>query len=747
METTDRVDASYTNSVQVLDMPKKKKKKKKKRKLEALERETGQPPEDAPLHSPLSSDPPPLVSWQIDSEENPVPRKKSKKKTADKEISDSQDDSSWIALEKELNSEVRVDLGHKKKKKRKRRSSEQDGVCEICVPENPEVTTHFPEATDVEVAEQGYESPPLKKKKKKKKKKAKELLAEEAERSEISSLMTNGKADSAGAQNPNQTDHSDAEGSMELFSSPLLLPETQHDPLFEEEESGAPGSDPPDVANSSVAPKKARKRKKNRSKPPRAKGSGANEDDLAAEENNARDALSPTLCEENHGLRKNTTSTHTDVEEPSSPQHPASETSSLFDDDFLESLSTPAINLESTTKELEEFVPHVRSLSASAVQQLASRDLDRFRRFKKQGIAVRFGKFTKKEDRLLKENIEAFLEETGIDSAEKLLFTHRFPEEKAAINKLKASHLFGVRIAEGIPRPWRLVYYRGRRLFDPQNHKGKYSEEEKQELKKYQAMYGNNWTKISELMCRSSKSVEQKFCDIRSDPKSGHWSEEETEKLIRVVAKVLRPKAKSAGSTQDPKNGNRTLLLDREMLYKGIPWVQIEAEMGTRNWKQCRKKWSSIVTKKLAGGQTARTQSESTRFRIKLIRRLNKLDVEEESEINWEDISSAMGNLPPNYLQSRYYKMKTSYVPFWNRKPFSEIIYYLYKKKLPQLKRRVKERAAVKTAVSAATKDNPGKDAFLFSYFFPDDGQDCPTDDEEETGKAGPDEQEFSHPS
>lgn len=31
---------------------------------------------------------------------------------------------------------------------------------------------------------------------------------------------------------------------------------------------------------------------------------------------------------------------------------------------------------------------------------------------------------------------------TGIDSAEKLLFTSRYPEEKHTINRLKARHLF-----------------------------------------------------------------------------------------------------------------------------------------------------------------------------------------------------------------------------------------------------------------------------------------------------------------
>ncbi|ETE65349.1 Transcription termination factor 1, partial [Ophiophagus hannah] len=102
--------------------------------------------------------------------------------------------------------------------------------------------------------------------------------------------------------------------------------------------------------------------------------------------------------------------------------------------------------LENARKELEEFIPRAKTLSDSAVRQLAKRDLARFRELKKKGLAVRFGVFSQAENNLLTENIEAFLEESGIETSEKLLFSNRFPEEEAEIKRLKCQYLFCERI-------------------------------------------------------------------------------------------------------------------------------------------------------------------------------------------------------------------------------------------------------------------------------------------------------------
>lgn len=43
------------------------------------------------------------------------------------------------------------------------------------------------------------------------------------------------------------------------------------------------------------------------------------------------------------------------------------------------------VDLDVAKQELEEFIPHVRSISDSTVRKMAGRDLMRFKQFKKQG--------------------------------------------------------------------------------------------------------------------------------------------------------------------------------------------------------------------------------------------------------------------------------------------------------------------------------------------------------------------------
>ncbi|XP_062815244.1 transcription termination factor 1 isoform X2 [Anolis carolinensis] len=379
------------------------------------------------------------------------------------------------------------------------------------------------------------------------------------------------------------------------------------------------------------------------------------------------------------------------------PLPPSSEPLEL-DNEFFDCPDIVSQDLESLTRELEEFIPDVRQRSEDFVRQLARRDLLRFRNFKKQGIALKFGKFSRAENERLRRNVEAFLEESGIDSAEKLLFTHRFPEEKAALKKIKGQHLFGIKIAQGIPRPWRLVYYRARKMFDPQNYIGRYSAEELHQLKKYQAQFGNNWKKMSELMGRSSHSLQLKYYDLIAEFNTGPWTKEETQKLVGIVRGFLEAKA-------EPAQKGGPVMLRRESLYKGIPWFRVEEKMGSRWWKQCKSKWLSLITKKMSGGKLRNHGLESLKFRIELIER----------------------NVPPDYTKSRFYMVKTLYVPFWTQKGFSDAIDHLYTETLPKLKARLERKKNL-----PETEERTWKNAFRFSDIFPEEEE----EEEEEEGNV-----------
>ncbi|KFP26413.1 Transcription termination factor 1, partial [Colius striatus] len=343
------------------------------------------------------------------------------------------------------------------------------------------------------------------------------------------------------------------------------------------------------------------------------------------------------------------------------------------------------IDLDTAKQELEEFIPHVRSISDSSIRKMAGRDLARFKEFKKQGIAVKFGRFSQKENNQLRKNIEEFLSISGIDSAEKLLFTSRYPEDRETICRLKVEYHFCEKLSKGIPRPWRLIYYRARKMFDPNNYKGRYTKEEIEKLKKYYALHGNNWKKISEMMSRSNLSVAMKYSEIKSAINYGPWSKEETQKLMCAVEEVIRKRMGDANSLSASDKSNRDLLIDRETLYQKLPWTEIEAKVGTRYWRQCKQKWTTILTHKMTKGQHSSKGPDVLHVKINLIKRLHETKVEDADEVNWEEISNAIGDVPKAYVQAKFYKLKVSCVPFWQKKTFSEIVDYLYEKKLPEL--------------------------------------------------------------
>ncbi|NWW81843.1 TTF1 factor, partial [Climacteris rufus] len=349
------------------------------------------------------------------------------------------------------------------------------------------------------------------------------------------------------------------------------------------------------------------------------------------------------------------------------------------------------MDLDIARQELEEFIPHVRNISDSSIKKMAGRDLTRFKEFKRQGIAVKFGRFTQKENNQIQKNIEEFLLLTGIDSAEKLLFTSRYPEDKDTIHHLKTEYHFCEKISEGVPRPWRLIYYRARKMFDPNNYKGRYTKEEKEKLKKYQALHGNNWKKISELMSRSNLSVAMKFSEIKSAINYGPWTKEETQKLMQAVKEVMRRKlrAEDGSCVSSVDQSSRDLWIDREQLCQHLPWTEIEARVGSRYWRQCKQKWNSILTSKMARGQQLYRGTNGLQAKINLIKRLYETKAEDASEVNWEEVSDAIGDVPRAYVQNKFHRLKVSSVPGWQRKTFSEVIEYLFEKTLPELQEKL----------------------------------------------------------
>ncbi|OWK10819.1 hypothetical protein Celaphus_00005114 [Cervus elaphus hippelaphus] len=269
-----------------------------------------------------------------------------------------------------------------------------------------------------------------------------------------------------------------------------------------------------------------------------------------------------------------------------------------------------------------------------------------------EGVTIKFGKFSVKENQQLERNVQEFLSLTGIENADKLLYTDRYPEEKSVITDLKRKYAFRVHIGKGIARPWKLVYYRAKKMFDVNNYKGRYSKGDTEKLKIYQSLHGNDWKKIGEMVSRSSLSVALKFSQISGQINHGAWSKTETQKLIKaveeVILKKMSPQELNEMDSKLQLNPEGRLSIVREKLYKGISWVEVEARVETRNWMQCKSKWTEILTKRMTNGRDVYRGVNALQAKINLIesvtgRGLYEINVQDVNEIDWEDLASIIG--------------------------------------------------------------------------------------------------------
>ncbi|XP_036892452.1 transcription termination factor 1 [Sturnira hondurensis] len=392
------------------------------------------------------------------------------------------------------------------------------------------------------------------------------------------------------------------------------------------------------------------------------------------------------------------------------------------------------VDLDAAVQQLREFIPSIGERAATTIKRMYRDDLGRFKEFKAQGVAIRFGKFSVKENKQLEKNVQEFLSLTGIESADKLLYTDRYPEEKAVITDLKRKHAFRLHIGKGIARPWKLVYYRAKKMFDVNNYKGRYSKGDTKKLKIYHSLHGNDWKKIGDLVARSSLSVALKYSQISSERNHGAWSKAETQKLIKaveeVILKKMSPQDLQEVDSRLQEHPEGCLAIVREKLYRGISWVEVEAKVETRNWMQCKSKWTEILTKRMTNGRDVYRGVNALQAKVNLIERLYEINVEDANEIDWEDLAGAIGDVPPSYVQSKFYKLKATCVPFWHKKTFPEIIDYLYETSLPLLKEKL-EKKLEKRGRELQTPAAP-KRVFLFRDIFR-----CDDDSEGEDGAGG----------
>ena len=161
------------------------------------------------------------------------------------------------------------------------------------------------------------------------------------------------------------------------------------------------------------------------------------------------------------------------------------------------------------------------------------------------------------------------------------------------------------------------------RHYNSNNHKGKWSEEEKKTLLTLVGEMGQKWNKIGEKLERSGQSCRDKWRMLKNSPKQGDWSPEEVSKLTQYVTEWFAAQGAQPGC--GPAEGSEHLgLLDN------INWKTISEKLGTRSENTCMQKWYRIAPDATAAGQWSAGEDSV------LISNIIKLGAASESTTPWD---------------------------------------------------------------------------------------------------------------
>ncbi|CAB1324884.1 unnamed protein product [Coregonus sp. 'balchen'] len=190
----------------------------------------------------------------------------------------------------------------------------------------------------------------------------------------------------------------------------------------------------------------------------------------------------------------------------------------------------------------------------------------------------------------------------------------------------------------------------------------------------------------------------------------GSWSEEELKRLMEAVRDHLLGQA-------EPGSGPATIRKDK--LYNHIPWSDVCRKVKTRHRDQCRMKWFGILAHKMTYGRPVFSGGVKTiKAKVDLIKALNAMQVEDASDVDWEEIAHTIGGVTPYYLQMHYHKLKVTKVPLRESMTFCEIIDFLYSSVLPQFEELLRQ---VQTESGETESGDEPRELFLLSEIFEND--------------------------
>uniref|UniRef100_A0A8C6WSW6 Transcription termination factor 1 n=1 Tax=Neogobius melanostomus TaxID=47308 RepID=A0A8C6WSW6_9GOBI len=356
-------------------------------------------------------------------------------------------------------------------------------------------------------------------------------------------------------------------------------------------------------------------------------------------------------------------------------------TPALLDED-AEPPNSKDMVIEAELAELEEFIPDIRTKAADVIFKIKRYDLPRFREFKRQGLKIRWGRYSHEENLRIRRNVDDFLKLTGIETVDELLFPRRYPDREQSLKNLKSQHCFYQRLSDGLLRTSEQVYNRSKKMFDPRNHLGRFSVEEVKALEKLHTLHGNDWRTIGDKLERSIYACEKRCAELGFQ--NGPWTPEELQRFQHVMKKQLQRQIRTSQSSS----------ASWIQLCSRLPWSKISHRVQTRSWNQCRGKWFSYLKSRLKGTQKV-LPGAAIQTRIRLIQ---------------------MG-LTPMCAQRLFHRIKVSRVPGWNKLSFGEIVDVLFQNEIPELQ--MKLASNKNHDYNSVPEPEPGPEDLSLDQIFP----------------------------
>ncbi|PIN07874.1 RNA polymerase I termination factor, Myb superfamily [Handroanthus impetiginosus] len=232
----------------------------------------------------------------------------------------------------------------------------------------------------------------------------------------------------------------------------------------------------------------------------------------------------------------------------------------------------------------------------------------------KEDNLVRGKRFTREEDEIVKEAVLKYIEEhdLGEEGLNMVLNSSKYPRVRGCWKE----------IASAIPyRPYTACYLRAQVLFRRSENR-KWTQEEYDEFRKYQAEYGNQWRALADALGKHRWHVKDTWRRIKSpDLKKGQWSQNEYQKLFDLVNTDLQLKV---SEEKRSKHG---------MLRDNICWTAISDQLSTRSVATCCLKWYKQLTSPMVDeGVWADTDD------YRLLAALYSLDATCMEDVDWDDL-------------------------------------------------------------------------------------------------------------